>query len=310
MFITITLNPVVDHTAVLPRFAPGALNRFDAFRRDPSGKGLNVARALHRLGMPVVALCLLGGEEGRYIHERVSAAGIAVRPVWLSARTRISVKICEEETAGLTELNERGPVVKAEELRAFRAALASTLKAGNTLVLSGSIPRGIEPAIYAECIAMARQAGAWTVLDADGEAMRLGLQARPDLIKPNAFEAGQVLGKTIQSETDATAAARELARYSEAVLLTMGAAGAILAVDRMVTRFFAPPVAAKSTVGCGDALLGALLAARARGLSWEEAGRYGVAAGSAAARIAGTGAPVPEEIEDLLPRVKVERLRD
>lgn len=301
-----TLNAIVDYTARLDVFHSGELNRLDRFRRDPSGKGLNVSLALSRLDTASAAVCFLGGEEGRFIHAELSKRGVDTRVVWTSEPTRVGIKVFEEQTGGLTELNERGPRVSPAELDEMRALLSGLIERGDMLVLSGSTPPGVTPAIYAELVELAHKKGATAVLDADGEALRAGVSAGPDLIKPNAFEAGQLLNRTIDGEEAARQAARDLTTDIPAVVLTLGAQGAVLATRDGLVRVYAPRVKALSSAGCGDAFLSGVLAARSKGEQWVTAARFGAAVAAGAAELEGTNFPTLERVRELLAETHAE----
>lgn len=291
---------------MLPKFVPGALNRVDTFRHDPSGKGLNVSSALLNFGVDSVAFCLLGGGEGKFIYDVLSSRGVNMKVIWTERQTRIGIKVFEEETGTLTEINERGTEVGDEDLASLTTSLRESLQPGDILVLSGSIPKGVPKTIYADLVRLAKESGARPVVDADGEVMKLALEEGPYLIKPNDFEAGQILGRTLETDQDALQAARELTRHSEMVVLTLGARGAVLAFQERLIRVFPPHVKVKSSVGCGDTFLAAVLASLQKGMSLDEVARFASAAGGAAAELEGTNFPDQAHVERLLEDVRVE----
>ncbi|MGE5482953.1 MAG: 1-phosphofructokinase family hexose kinase, partial [Bacteroidota bacterium] len=252
MVITVTLNPIVDYTAALPALSLHQLNRIAQVRRDPSGKGLNVSRMLAALGVPSKPFCLLGGDQGRYILDVLTREGLEPEVTWIRGETRLGLKIFETGTSRLTEVNEQGPEITSEELARLLAAVKAACKRGDWLVLSGSLPRGVPETVYADLTRFGREKGTRVVLDADREPFRLAAQERPYLVKPNAFEAAQFLGDTVQTEEEVQVAARRLREWAEVVFLTLGERGAALAAEDKYIRAFPPPVMPKSTVGCGD----------------------------------------------------------
>lgn len=304
MIITLTLNPIVDYTVTLPKFMPGELNRFDSFRRDPSGKGLNVSTMLHNLGITSEAFCFLGGSEGEFIYETLRKRCVKTSAVWISGKTRKGIKILDESAGSLTELNELGPIITASELSTILQLISEELQSGDTLVLSGSIPRGVRLSIYAELVQLARRIGARAVVDADGELMKLAIEERPYLIKPNRFEAEQLLQREIATERDAVYAAAQLTLRSEFVALTLGSHGAVLATEGRLIRVYPPRVSVKSTVGCGDVFLASVIAGLDKGLELEEIARYATAASGAATELDGTNFPSADHVERLLAEVK------
>ncbi len=294
----------MDYTVTLTQFVPGELNRFDSFRRDPSGKGLNVSTMLKNLGTNSKAFCLLGGSEGRFVHEALQERGIETSVVWISRSTRKGIKIFDKSTGSLTELNELGPIISTSELSTILRLVCEELRPNDILVMSGSIPRGVRPSIYAELVQIARRVGSRAVVDADGEPMKLAIEEKPYLIKPNRFEAERLLQREIATEEDALDATAELAQSSEFVALTLGSHGAILATGSRLARVHPPEVNVKSTAGCGDTFLAAVLAGLDRGWGLKEIAQYATAASAAATELDGTGFPSADHVARLLSDVK------
>ncbi len=169
----------------MPALVPGAVHRVAATDR-PGGKGVNVARLLHALGEPAVAIGLAGGTTGALLRQRLAQAGVDEAFTPIAGETRRTVVVAAADTT--TGLWERGPEVTDAEWAHFVAGYTGFLREGVVAVLSGSLPPGVPPDAYARLIALARDAGAATILDADGAALRHGLAAGPDLVKPNADE--------------------------------------------------------------------------------------------------------------------------
>jgi 1-phosphofructokinase family hexose kinase len=174
------------------------------------------------------------------------------------------------------------------------------------MVFSGSLPPGAPDDLYARAIALAAGAGIKTILDAAGFALRYGIAAKPDLVKPNRAEAEELLGVSLNSEAALIAGARQLlASGARAAVISLGAAGAVYASDAGVWRARAPQVKARNSVGSGDAMVAALASAMIRSLPPPDALRLAIALGSATAA---SDAPLPAagRLEALLPEVVVE----
>jgi 1-phosphofructokinase len=285
------------------------LNRAQDVQLEPSGKGINVARALARQGVEVTAVALLGGPFGVLLEQSISSQsvhGLRLLRVPIAGETRCNVKVLNLERSAVTELNAPGPQVSASELEHLRQTLRREVNAGDLVVLSGSLPANVPVATSANLIRELSSLGAKTYFDADGAALQAGLEAHPFLIKPNRLEAETLLNMTIKSPTDALEAARRLQGLgAQQMVLSLGADGALF-VSRDQAVFAQPPaVQVHSTVGSGDALLSGVVAAQLQGLSWLETARYATAV--AAARVASVSLefPRPPEVAALLERVRI-----
>jgi 1-phosphofructokinase len=285
------------------------LNRAQDVQLEPSGKGINVARALARQGVEVTAVALLGGPFGVLLEQSISSQsvhGLRLLRVPIAGETRCNVKVLNLERSAVTELNAPGPQVSASELEHLRQTLRREVNAGDLVVLSGSLPANVPVATSANLIRELSSLGAKTYFDADGAALQAGLEAHPFLIKPNRLEAETLLNMTIKSPTDALEAARRLQGLgAQQMVLSLGADGALF-VSRDQAVFAQPPaVQVHSTVGSGDALLSGVVAAQLQGLSWLETARYATAV--AAARVASISLefPRPPEVAALLERVRI-----
>ncbi|GAA4246113.1 1-phosphofructokinase family hexose kinase [Dactylosporangium darangshiense] len=207
MILTVTLNPALDLTYAVDELRPHATHRVRAVHERPGGKGLNVASVLHAQGEPVLATGLLGGSVGAAVRALVDAAGLPSAFVPIAGETRRTVTIAHGGDA--TGLWEPGPFVTAAEWSAFLACYGSLLSQVSVVTLSGSLPRGVPADAYAALIRSARARGVPCVLDASGEALRLGLAAGPDLIKPNAAELAELTDFAWARERDGRAEPRE-----------------------------------------------------------------------------------------------------
>ena len=200
MIATVTLNPAMDKTMLVPGFRIGGTNRGQVERVDVGGKGINVARAARRLGCRVSAFGFLADAEGRGISEALAAEGIANDFVYVPGKTRVNLKIKDPESGTETEINEPGFRVEAEQLRRLECRIREAAGRCRVMVFSGSLPPGAPVDIYTGFIRIARERGARTILDTGGVALKSGLGACPDLVKPNRAEAEELLGATIASE--------------------------------------------------------------------------------------------------------------
>lgn len=304
MIATVTLNPAVDRTLVVPGFALGGTNRVHDEHVDAGGKGINVARVARRLGCPVIATGFLAGARGRSITQALSDDGILTDFVELAGETRVNLKVVDPLSGSQTEINEPGVPVEKAQLDVVIRRVDALARRCSVVVLSGSLPPGVPLDTYARLIALARRSGARTILDAAGPALAHGVLAGPDLVKPNRAEAEELLAMRLESDGDLMRAARALLeRGSRAVAISLGAAGAVLMTgEDGVWRARPPAFRATSTVGAGDAMVAGFACAFLRHYPWREALRLatGVSSASAMPDPAGLTAQLDSiEVEDV-----------
>jgi 1-phosphofructokinase len=315
--LTVTLNPAIDMRMRFAQVQLEVLNRAQTVELEPSGKGINVARALARQGFAVTAVAMLGGPFGAMLEQLLepelepgfapeSTRGLRLLRIPITGETRCNIKVLDLQRSAISELNAPGPKVNETELEELRQMLRHEVNAGDLVVLSGSLPTGLPVETHANLIRELSSLGAKTYFDADGAAFQAGLAAKPFLIKPNRLEAETLLGIKIQSPPDALAAARRLQSLgAQHVVLSLGADGALFASSDESVFARPPSVQIHNTVGSGDALLSGVVAARLQNLSWSETARY--ASAVAAARVASSSLEFPStaEIQNLLGYVQI-----
>lgn len=306
MILTVTLNPAVDRTVWVDGLHPGELHRVRRSQCDVGGKGINVSRALVKWSCDTAVVAVLAGETGRSIRRMLEAEGLEGAFVVVEGESRTNVKVIEEPTGRMTELNEAGPNLDPSRLDDVTAAIAGRLGSTRWLVLSGSLPPGSPADSYRRLIEAARalRPGLSVALDTSGTALRLGLAGGdvPSLVKPNRIEMEELLGRPLDDDPNdwKRAAERVRAMGVDRVVLSLGVRGALFAGDPAKGEgcFWArsQPVRVASPTGCGDTLLAATLYALSQGWSWERCARFAVAAATAAAALPGTAFPTREQI--------------
>lgn len=294
MILTVTPNPSLDRTYEVPALDRGAVLRATTDRIDPGGKGVNVSRALAAAGRRTLALLPLGGPAGAALAGLLRAADIEVVGVPVAGQTRSNISVAEPDGT-LTKINAAGPELTAEESRALLTAVGTHSAGADWIACCGSLPRGLGPEWYAELVTRAHHAGARIALDTSGPALLAALRARPDIVKPNAEELAQAVGRPLATVGDAVKAAEELRTWgARAVLASLGADGQLL-VDADGAHFGSAPVAAvRSNVGAGDASLAGFLAAGGSGVTALVAA---VAHGAAAVQLPGSRMPAPQDLD-------------
>lgn len=309
MILCVNPNAAIDKTVVVNSFRLNTIQRPERVMALPGGKGCNVARGLKRLGEEPVVTGWVGGYAGHFIEDGLRAEGLAAEFVWTAFESRTCLSILDPIDHTLTELYEKGEAIPIEKTAEFKAYFAANVARFSAVTLSGSLPPGVPLDFYRQLIEIAHAANVPVLLDSSGEALRQGVAARPDLIKPNETEVAELSGRVLKTRSDFVAAARDLsARYQTRVVISIGAEGAIAADQNRVWRVWPPPVTITSAVGSGDCLLAGLAFGLTHGFAFETAVQYGVAAGTANTLMAGAGVFALEDFAAVLSRTAVEQL--
>lgn len=291
MIVTVTPNPSLDRTLDLPDLVVGGVNRAAGRHVEPSGKGVNVTRALAVNGVPSVAVLPSGGVEGEQLLGLLDGESVQYVAVPISEPVRANVTVA---TAGgiATKINEPGPTLTGSEVEALVEAVLRTSRPGDWVVASGSLPRGVALDFYADLGSRVRTRGRRFALDSSGEALRHGLSGRPEVIKPNLEELAELAGRPVRTLGDAVVVADEARRITGgAVVVSLGAAGVVLVDGEPPLHAEARVGVVRSAVGAGDNALAGYLAAVHSGRDRAAAVREAVAWGSVAVRAPGSLAP-------------------
>ncbi|AGK75281.1 fructose-1-phosphate kinase [Streptomyces sp. ScaeMP-e48] len=294
MILTVTPNPSLDRTYELPELVRGTVLRATADRVDPGGKGVNVSRAVAAAGHRTVAVAPMGGPEGALLARLLGEHGIEAAGVPVTGSTRINITLVEPDST-LTKINAAGPELSAAEAEDVLEAVRTRAAAADWIACCGSLPRGLPPQWYAELVARSHRAGTRIALDTSGPALTAALREGPDVIKPNAQELAEAVGRPLATVGDALKAAEELrVRGARSVLASLGADGQLL-VEASGTYFATARVeTVRSNVGAGDASLAGFLTAGGQG---PEALASAVAHGAAAVQLAGSLMPTPADLD-------------
>jgi 1-phosphofructokinase family hexose kinase len=313
MIVTVTMNAAIDRTLSVPNFQHGHRHRASQGLTLAGGKGINVARALKRLGVPVVATGLAGGRTGTRIVEELTSEAILNDFVRIGDESRTSTAVIDPTTGTYTEINEWGPSVEPAELEMLLDKIGYLSRGAEMVVLCGSLPRDVEDDFYARVIRVLSHRGVPTALDSEGEPLRLGLEAEPYLVTPNQAEAEAIVGQELTDEEDFLGALDHLADLGARNVIVTNEAGcfALLREERGPARRFravAPALETVSSVGSGDVLLAGFLSAIVDEASPDDALRKAVAAAAASVLEIGAGRFEREAMGRLIPEVGVEEL--
>lgn len=310
MILTITPNPAVDQTIFVSGLDIGEVNRFRESQLDPAGKGVNVSRMAHRLGWPTIAFGFLAGEIGAIVEKALSTEGVQHHFIEVPGQTRLNATLVDDKSKMATSLYGPGPSVPAAQAKQLDDLVAFWLHGGGVAVFAGSLPPGLPVDTYARYIRIAQENGVKTVLDADGFALAAGIEAKPSLIKPNRREAEQLIGRRLPDVPSVVQGAQVLVQSGiGAVVISMGAQGAVCVSGDGAWLAVPPPVELRSTVGSGDSMVAGLAIALDSGQPLAEGLRVGTAAGAATAMVPGTILGSRADVDSLLPRVRLETLQ-
>ena len=309
MIYTVTLNPALDKTVHIPNFTLDAVNRITELRRDAGGKGINVSKVIRKLGGTSEAVAVLSGETGSWIAGALREAGIRVKAFPARGETRTNLKVVDPVRGTHTDINEPGPEVTDDILEEMLTVLAEEVCEGDYVVLSGSLPAGVDRGTYGAWTRTLRHAGAHVYLDADGEALEAGLRGKPFFVKPNDHELSALVGRELSTVDEVAAAARELVEKGvQRVVVSLGEKGALLVTADQAWLASSVDVPVGSTVGAGDSVVAAFVYADAQSLGVEDTLRLAMATGAANVMESGTQAAERAVVDRLIDLVEVTRL--
>jgi len=312
VILTVTLNAAIDRTVAVPNFRLGRRHRAVESRTVAGGKGVNVARALSLLGRPVIAAGFVGGPTGTRVLEGLQEESVLTDFTRIASETRINLAVIDPTSGEQTEINERGPAVSPEEVKALFDRIGYLAGGAKICVLAGSVPPGAGDDLYARLIDDLSRRGVPVVLDAEGEAMLAGVRAGASMVTPNEAEAEELVGQEFADRGDLAQGLLELVRLGASEAAITRPDGCVAAVgegsSRRLLEVHTEPLEAVSTVGSGDAFVAGYVAARYEGRSAEDCLAYGVACGAESTQHFGAGTVDRNQVERLLGEVSVHDL--
>jgi 6-phosphofructokinase 2 len=299
--VTLTMNPAIDKSSSVAQVVAEWKLRCDPPAYEPGGGGINVSRAIRKLGGESVAFFLAGGLAGRMLSDLLAREGLPHQAISITGVTRENFTVQEKSTGRQYRFGMPGPTLQEAEWRRCLAEISNIISQIDYLVASGRLPPGVPPNFYGQLARLAKEHNTRLIVDTSGEALRLAVEEGVFLIKPNLGEFAELAGQERVNELQAAHLAQELVltNKSEAVVVSLGAAGALVASAKGPERVQAPLVPQKSKVGAGDSTVAGIVLALSRGKSWREAVCYGVAAGAAAVMTPGTELCRREDVERL-----------
>jgi 6-phosphofructokinase 2 len=308
MVYTITLNPALDRTLWVQEIQPDESNRIEREQRYAGGKGIDVSKVMKTLGVSNKALGFVGGFAGEELEGRLLNEGIICDFIRISGETRTNIIVNDMSTGMQTVFSASGPEIKPYELMQMIHKVEK-LEKPDIVTISGSLPPGVHSEIYRKIIEIAKNKEAKVILDTDGDALKVGIQGLPDIIKPNIHELSRLVDMRLRTVDEIIRAAQSVHKQGvRIVLVSMGAKG-ILLFSRKERYLASPPkVRVKNTIGAGDSAVAGFVYGLAMGKSLKKALIYAVAAGTATTLRPGTALCQKNDFLNLIPEVTLKAI--
>ncbi len=288
--VTFTLNPAIDKSSSVEHVIPESKLYCEEPLYEPGGGGINVSRAIKKLGGKSLLMYISGGLSGKRLANLLQQEDLNTQPIHIEKPVRENLIIMENSTNLQYRFGMPGPEIKEPEIKNIFEAIKNINPFPDYFVISGSIPRGVSSDIYAEMAKIAKERGAKVIVDVSGEPLKKVMKEGVFLIKPNMGEFQELVGRELKEEEEIKKEAYKLVKENccQNVVISLGAGGALM-VNQATARFMRPPtVPIKSKVGAGDSMVAGIVLSLARDKDFQEAVLYGLAAGSSAVMTPGT----------------------
>ena len=306
LIVTLTLNPAIDRNLTVDRLVFEDRAYILSTRESPGGRGINASHVIHSYGGETLAIAACGGKAGRRLEQLLLKTSFPVELVRVRNEVRTNVTIADRQGLAI-KLNEFGPPITAAEVARVERAVRARIKGAQWLMLCGSVPPGTPVDFYARLVHHARRQKVKTLLDTDGDSVLPAIEEGPTVVTPNQPEAERILNRALITRSHFLEAAERIrVMGAESVVLSLGARGAIGAdKSGKMHEILAPRVDILCPIGAGDALAAAFVWATAQGSDFPDAVRWGVAAGTASARLPGVSFATLEQTREVRKKVEV-----
>jgi len=287
--ITITFSPCIDKSTSVPALIPERKLKCTSPKLEPGGGGINVARAIKKLGGEATAIFPSGGYTGKFFNHLLEKEGVPAVIIESANETRENIIVVDESTNDQYRFGMPGTELKESEWKQCLKAVEE-IKDAEFIIASGSLPPGVPMDIYAQLGKICKIKKAKFIADTCGEALTQAVKEGVYLLKPNLGELSELAGIERIDINNVERIAREviLTHNCEVIVVSLGAGGALLVTADETHRAIPPEVDRKSTVGAGDSMVAGIVYSLAGGKNLKEALRYGVACGTAATMNPGT----------------------
>jgi 1-phosphofructokinase family hexose kinase len=313
VLLCISANPGLDRQLRLQVLVAGEVNRALRAVALPGGKAAHVALAARAFGVRAVWVGFLGGAIGDQCAAELANLDVEVAAIRTKSSTRVNLEIIED-SGRVTEVLEPGSSPEPEEQTAMLRTLAEGLGSrwrGALVAISGSLPKGLDSAFYVSLIDLAHGAGSRVFVDTSGEALRAGIPARPEFVKPNRRELESLFGEPLNDVHAAKYATKRLLENgAKSSAVTLGSDGIVWREESGGPVWFAKPplVKAVSSVGSGDATLAGFACAALNGWRGEEALRFATACGTANCLAEFEGRISASDVQSLIPQIQIQTI--
>ncbi|HEY5586940.1 MAG TPA: 1-phosphofructokinase family hexose kinase [Ruminiclostridium sp.] len=309
MITVLSLSPAVDKIYMIDDFSAGGLYRVNNCLQSPGGKGINVARITKMLGSKVFVLGFKAGSNGQWLENSLIDIGAETNFVTVQGQSRTNNNIVDKVNNRETEILEEGPEIGQSAWTLFYEKFCQQIKNTEVLVCSGGLPKGLGTETYARLIEEANKYDVKTILDSSGEVLKLGMIAKPYLIKPNLRELSTYFDTQFTSETQIVKACKEIISGGVKVVVTsLGAEGALLVTEHTAYKAYPIEVDVVNTIGSGDAMVAGISTGIAGGLSIEESFRLGAACATSNAEFIEIGLIKIERVEQLKQKIIIKEI--
>ncbi len=306
MIGTITLNPSIDQRWLLDGLVKDDANRAKGVNETAGGKGINVSKVVRELGGKTRAYALLGGLTGDLLKELAKPLDFPIHAIQIHGKTRMNTILTDLKDKTHTRISAPGPKVSSFHLERFVKLLLASKPKPSFWVFGGSLPQGLPESSYRDLIGVLQKNGIPCVLDADDRALRLGLEAKPFMIKPNEFEMRRLCGKKLSTIKEYHQEASKIVQQGiRLVIVSLAARGAIFVTADRSFYIHSPHVVVKNYLGAGDSLIGGMVFGLETGLSFEEAAKNGIAASTSAVMRQAPRLCQKEDMSGILKRLKI-----
>ena len=306
--LTLTVNPAIDRIVSVDRLVFEDRAYISSTSFAAGGRGINAARVLTSFGAKTLAITTSGGDIGKQLEQELQHDAFPVEFVKIRSNIRMNLTISDRQGLSV-KLNEQGPSLSKTELTNIRKAVEKHLPDATWLMLCGSLPPGVPDDFYAKLIEQAEQQGVKTFLDTDGNALLHGIEAKPTLVTPNQSEAERLLNRALITRSHSIEAAQRIkAMGAQQVVLSLGSRGVVAANEEGVIEVTPPRIDAVCPIGAGDAMGAAFVWATAKGNTFEDSARWGVAAGTASAKLPGIQLATFEQSKEIYPLTQVHNI--
>ncbi|WHF52796.1 1-phosphofructokinase family hexose kinase [Chryseobacterium gotjawalense] len=297
--LTITLNPSIDKSSSVQNIVPGLKLRCKPPKHEAGGGGINVSRALARLGISSDVFFTSGGRTGQLLEEILQAEKLHTFPLDISTETRENITVMDTFSKEQYRFIFPGGKLTLKEQKKITDFVDRINPCPDFVVFSGSLPPGVDPVFLRQLVDKCKAKGSNVIVDTSGEALKIAIEAGVFLIKPSVRELSAFVGKEKLEDREIEHAAQLIISQGKAkiVVVSLGSKGAVLFSENEKIQVAAPAVKVKSTVGAGDSMVAGMLSVLINGGDHKKMISMGIACGSAATMAEGTGLFTKENAE-------------